>query len=903
VTQPASILAAGLILGEFGVPADCEDDLQAKLRGLSQRLTLWEAGRVDTPANYWDALGRPLVRWRQPERIDAQVADYIASLWPELMPHPEDPDAPRFLRVSVGDAESARVLLQLGPIVPSRGSPIPDRDELINWTRDPGAHLSIGGCLFVVPSLAGGYSRFRWRWPLRVGIFDGPRADRWLAELGEARHHGLIFDAELVNLTADWPDDYFDIVILDAAAVPNSDDPRTTRVGEAACVIAAGGTDPEEMLRTLVNAFAPPIAAAVPGEPGEWWTSLYLSLCHDLPIDVAAWLACPTALVVLPEFGSDVTAVAHWAAAAAFIEPSLTVPAEMDSLSFLHEGEGARRIAQRVRVLAAAGHRATLEVRPPPVLNGESVEKQRASKRHLIAEFWRAEEDEQPIRLDGALPPTTPLLLEVRIAIPEKGQRTFAREPFPEPTDAIGSARLDVVVTGSVWPTPQVQEISLPMRPEHRDEPSTSAVFEFTTPVAGMVVEFDIVVRYRNHPLQAAKLTATVRRVSLPRERARLLTYRVSGPHEPTETASWVDVGLDMRTGRLVDPMTGNVAALDTEGILSAFEEALSKALGNPDAPGSLQDKRSLELLVDLARQGSELRKRLQSEGFDLERARSIDLMVRANTPVLPLELVYEGVAPAEEGASLCDHIKDPPPEGEGCTSTSKTRVCPYAFWGLRRVISRTVMSNGDPGAGSATSLVLSPVLYAAAKVADEGSRSPTPSQRLLEAVEGLFGPVKRVESWRAWRRAVKEMRPALLVLLGHAETYKRRVTLRIGSELSGLAQADISSAELRREDAPSPLVVLTVCAGARHGGPFGTLLGALVAEGASAVISSLGKINGPQGASATAHVLAALHDAAASRSSLGDSLMRARRDLLAQGLLLGLALVSHGEIDTRVSA
>jgi hypothetical protein len=49
--------------------------------------------------------------------------------------------------------------------------------------------------------------------------------------------------------------------------------------------------------------------------------------------------------------------------------------------------------------------------------------------------------------------------------------------------------------------------------------------------------------------------------------------------------------------------------------------------------------------------------------------------------------------------------------------------------------------------------------------------------------------------------------------------------------------------------------------------------------------------------------VLAALNDAGMAGGSLGAALAAARRSLVEQGLVLGLILVSHGEIDTIVSA
>ena len=67
---------------------------------------------------------------------------------------------------------------------------------------------------------------------------------------------------------------------------------------------------------------------------------------------------------------------------------------------------------------------------------------------------------------------------------------------------------------------------------------------------------------------------------------------------------------------------------------------------------------------------------------------------------------------------------------------------------------------------------------------------------------------------------------------------------------------------------------------------------------GAVAVVATLSKLTGPDGAKAAASVVGALRAPAGAGASLGAALTHARRSLLADGLLIGLVLVAHGDVD-----
>ncbi|HYH62731.1 MAG TPA: CHAT domain-containing protein, partial [Solirubrobacterales bacterium] len=427
-------------------------------------------------------------------------------------------------------------------------------------------------------------------------------------------------------------------------------------------------------------------------------------------------------------------------------------------------------------------------------------------------------------------------------------------------------------------------------------------VFPFSTPGEGGLVSIEIVLLYQGKPLQAATYVSPVRAAGLPGERPTLITFALSGPDEPTENLRPVIANLDGRRSDLVHlgGHGGSVTISDVQDKLDAIEDRVSRVLGVTGAPDSFEDERALALLISLARLGSELTTLL--EPLRLENAPSINMLVNPQTPVLPLELAYAGPPPDPQRARLCTHIDEPPPLGEPCDRVTTRIVCPYAFWGLHRSIARTVAAEEDDRGGSSTaSGSTSAILYAATAIADDGASSPKPSDTVLMSAEQSFPSVTRVTSWRAWRKAVRTVKPDLLVVLGHTLREGSETRLYIGKS-SSIARVDISAALLRTNDSPKPLVLLIACSSAALGDSFGTLPGALTAKGAGAVVGTLSKIVGPQGAAATVHLLEALHEAAG-EGSVGDAVAVARYSLVAEKRPIGLLLVSHGELDSLVGA
>lgn len=510
------------------------------------------------------------------------------------------------------------------------------------------------------------------------------------------------------------------------------------------------------------------------------------------------------------------------------------------------------------------------------------------SARRLIAALT---DDEKRVR--RIVLPDRDLLLEVKIAVPKRGELAADR-PFPDPVWSGNDAEIEIHVRSSAWTQqPAPQTVWLPMR-EKRHLASSTAVFPLRSGTTGSTLTIEITAYFQNKPLQQVVLNASVRNIAVTEDRLRLVTFATSAPPEPTDDLQPVDIALDARGGnvRRVDDENAAVPTHAVPELLTDISILASDVLGNRNAPMNFTEAR--ELLVRLARKGHDLR--IFLDELDLDQAQTIGMTVAPQTPVLPLELVYGAEAP-DWGADLCRHVSEGPPDGP-CQPTARV-VCPYAFWGVNKAISRTVVFRSKGYEPRLTAFRAEPLLFAASVRADEGCAKPTPSTSLARAAASLFPAVARAGSWTEWRHKIANVEPEVLLVLGHTEMVQQEVNLFIGKR-SKLARPKIRTDVLHAHQAPRPLVILMACSTAEIAGPLGTLPGAFVANGAGAVVGTLSRINGTQGAIAAEQLLRSLRSQTA--SSIGTVLAHARRELVKQEQILGLLLVAHGELDTQVS-
>jgi len=524
-----------------------------------------------------------------------------------------------------------------------------------------------------------------------------------------------------------------------------------------------------------------------------------------------------------------------------------------------------------------------------------------ASLRRLIAEATARGK-----KRTRSLLPKAKHQLNVWIAIPQQGELA-ADQVFPDqdlPPE--GLVPLTVHASCAALGLHASQEISLSM--VDRSAPSTVAVFEFHTGAVGSLVDIKVLVTYCGRPLQEAHLVASVRARPVSADQIRLMTVPLSASPEPREETTEAEASLEVNGANL--ERSGSDRKVDLSQLrplADRINEEASRVLAADDAPETLDHAAARKLLISLARVGMKLKRALAPLG--LGEAGTLSLLVDTTTDVLPLELAYDADAPDEELAELCEHRPGGKRVGEPtmCSDAGAKVVCPFGFWGQQRVIARTIRLPPDTDASRHPLLApldLRPVLYAAATRADDDVKGPLkPTQYLAEELAKIAGAgnLQRVASWGEWRDAVRDQHPQLLVVLGHTETSSGEMILEIGKD-SWLKDPDVRADVLQAEGSPSPLVLLLACSTAVARDPFGGLPAAFTAGGAAAVVATLTKMHGPHGARAAAAVVRSICEASAGGGeTLGAALKEARRRLVEQGLLDGLLLVSHGEIDVRL--
>ena len=887
----ASQIAAGLLRFDNGWPdrvtviAHAADELRAALNAS----TVWQSAWLPPELSGGLAKGDDLAWWSPRDDVTAAEEEILEAAWTAALP-----DLTRgmrtYLRLRVDTSDTVRRLRSIGEV-----------DGLV-----------------LVPSLdsRGRMRPLTWRWPFRVAVVDGPLAGAWLSAVQNSEHHGLVFDAALHDV-----DGAYEIAIVAAADLPTMSGEIAAALGDVACVIVCGDDPVEDMLRALERRIEPMVAIAVNGPLDLWWRVFFHELSHDVPVDAAVETMVrftnTAALIAGPRWGMDVTASAHWFAAVAPDYPLLApLLNEYAGWDWRYESGGATMESHHVRELIAHGED-PVAVIPPPAMAAPveaatpSMDAPEAARGRAADPGPAPKEPSQakPRRLvtrvfDGqtvvkkVLPPRRELSFAVRIAVPERADTAAAGPAVALPAGPGSTVELEVVVSGDVWDKPpESQTISLSRR--NLESPSTWAAFPFTSPAAGKVVRIEIVVLFQGKPLQAATFESAVRTFSIPLEKPKLTAFALSGPDEPVADLRPVDVTLD-GTGAELRHLHGSDARVlitDVQSMLDTIEDQVSRVIGVPGAPDSFDDPRALQLLITVAGIGAELATFLDplhiGEG-------SINVLVNPLTRVMPLELVYTGPVP-DDNAKLCDHVIKPPPLGEACTKATTKRVCPYAFWGLHRSIARTIKDRDSKIAQPwSSTIAASSMLYAATIIADDGAVEPFPSASVFTAAQGLYRPATRVNSWRAWRAAVRDGKPDVLVVLGHTMIEGGKTNLYIGKE-SVLERKRISAKVLSTDGSRRPLVLLIACSTAALGDAFGTLPGTLTAKGAGAVVATLSKITGPHGAAATTHLLQALHGLAGRQGSVGDAVTQARRSLISEKRPIGLMLVSHGELDMRV--
>jgi hypothetical protein len=692
----------------------------------------------------------------------------------------------------------------------------------------------------------------------------------------------------------------------------------------------------------------------------RWLDALVESLAHDQPLDVALFAAARSAGVAPPRLQFDRrllerarlsfeartlarrlelfppaepvalseraaghlglpygrTEVAPWEAAGALLT-------QAPGFAYDYESEEASTVAELARTAAAA---------PKSMLAVPS------RLRHLRAVILRGEGEPSVVVDERWLLPESAYAVDVSIGYPGPGGAVALDRPFP-PLPGVEDHLLACVFSEpSLVPQPQLGGIVLPAEGD-----STSCRFYFRTRGSGTRVDARILVAFENRVIETARLRAAVwdGRGDAPGETADaergidLVPEAYIGT-DLAHPEEWVryDAALhfnhdDRGEGRVLsiaDDWVAEVRLPATPEPVKRIVSRLSDVAWSPTKYGELTSEDTEALLRYLAFQGNALYELLMSTPRareHLERAGRIQVVTAREDALFPLELAYDDPAPVPE-ARLCPHAgralaaasrrtergREPGGCTDGCPSGQdrETVVCPLAFWGLDRVIERQadatlkadVGVRATPSPGADRLDIVGPALLAAHERVDAEVTGCTDMVRdALARVSA--GGVNLAGSWAEWRAHVSSDAPTVLVLLPHCRKHADvdRPLLEIGTD-DQLVINNVNRTHVSGNDERSPIVLLIGCRTSVGDGELQTFPVKFLRNGAALVVGTVATVLGRHAGPVTARLLTALDRMATANGGagarFGDALLEAKRELVAEGYPMALALTAHGD-------
>lgn len=310
-------------------------------------------------------------------------------------------------------------------------------------------------------------------------------------------------------------------------------------------------------------------------------------------------------------------------------------------------------------------------------------------------------------------------------------------------------------------------------------------------------------------------------------------------------------------------------------------------------------------LMLSLANKGALLLRSLKriNPSWPAEPKR-IQLVTQSDV-FFPIEYAYEGPVPGSPKATLC-------PEKGGCLAKGEARpscniraakeyLCPMGFLGVSAVIERQAWRDGqEPRLWGLSDTViqrqriddLGTAEFVASDKADnfkDHEVHPHPVIRIKDLEAAL--KQKRAPSWASWQDNVAARSPSLLVMLVHMHNQAIFVGADEGLNLAGIDATYVGD---------GPVVIVIGCSTGLSEVPGTSLPAILQSYGARVVVAAMTTVLGRH-ANRVAHDLAMQMQTAARSSNLsyvGQVVSQMRRQLLGEGLALGLSVVAFGDAD-----
>jgi len=557
--------------------------------------------------------------------------------------------------------------------------------------------------------------------------------------------------------------------------------------------------------------------------------------------------------------------------------------------------------------------------------------------------------DEATIRLPhkGPLVQGRSYVVQAWIGAPATEGMVF-KDTFPEsqlPPSRDGHTLTVVFTAPGLAAQPQVQKLWLPRTGD-------SKKIAFLLPAMQAVGPFRsrLMVLYRNRVLQTIILAGSVGQGPGLHLEAEFEHHALSGDldsHPAFDAALLFNHGEDGEPAATV-VAGGKAQWLSLTDTVAAAFPAKIQALLNTLAGESwkaldLMDPQAQELLANLARNGSELYRKLDKVlELDAVISGGARVQVLAANPdsVFPVEFLYVD-RPPDAGATLCPHAPSAllgqdrgcaegcgrhaantvckggkQASGQGpvpvCPGGTYETVCPFGFWGIDKIVERqnfqreasegrppeSLRLSAGPTLAAGKIRVLRSILLGASDKATEVV--PSALDSLVQEIRILqSGPPAVLKAWSDWRQKVSTSDPSLLILVAHTDKdpSSNIATVEIGS--NPLFRTSIDERYVLGSTESAPMVWLLGCSTAASARDTASLVSAFMASGAKVVVGTLaptlGRRVGPVAEFLLGKLSAALQ---AGPARLGEVMRMARKELLAQGELSVLNLIAVGDSD-----
>ncbi|MCX5508316.1 hypothetical protein [Pseudomonas sp. BJa3] len=324
----------------------------------------------------------------------------------------------------------------------------------------------------------------------------------------------------------------------------------------------------------------------------------------------------------------------------------------------------------------------------------------------------------------------------------------------------------------------------------------------------------------------------------------------------------------------------------------------LQSAVNNPEADLA-------PLMMDLANDGALLQRVLTEREPQWPGSEGRLQLVSQDHAFFPIEYLYDGPIPPSRKAPLCSQRVTCLKRGSaepGCgIRKAREQLCPMGFLGISGIIERHTWTPGQapnlwnrppveqPGRHRIDDL--SKVVFTASDRADVFWDGDVEQEVVrLQTIETALA-VKRVATWEDWTYRLELESPSMLLMILH----KDKNWLYTGAEdslsLGGMSEQHVGGA---------PLVIAIGCSTGLGEMPGSSLPAILRNCGASVVIAAMTSVLGRHANRVARDLAKHLRQAASAWGTvhIGEIISALRRQLLIEGVALGLAVVAFGDAD-----